>query len=73
MVQIFSQNSVWRARWLAEEWQQWERKRDQKKAEPTALCSVTEAVVTNAVNMAETKEGREKAGPPTVKHAEYSR
>lgn len=49
-----------------------ERKRD-RKIISTAPCSVMQTAVTKAVNMAERKEGRERAGPTTEKTLQYSR
>lgn len=48
-----------------------ERKRDQKII--STAPSVMQIAVTKAVNMAERKEGRERAGPTTEKTLQYSR
>lgn len=48
-----------------------ERKRDQKTI--STAPSVMQIAVTKAVNMAERKEGRERAGPTAEKTLQYSR
>lgn len=48
-----------------------ERKRDQKII--STAPSVMQIAVTKAVNMAERKEGRERAGPTAEKTLQYSR